>query len=232
MRPRREEVGGSGMAFLDTISCGFGAMILLLLISKTGVEEPEAGEADFSDASALISQVFEAEREIKSLGTALQQLALEAVGQGTKTAEQQAAAAAQAEELQKLQAESERLKADSRGLELVKKTLDQASLQADTAEERDLEVGGIPVDSEYVIFLLDTSGSMKVIWDRVLAEMENVPGCPPDGQGIPDHQRQWPTPAGGLQGKMDSRYPAAAAERAGSIAWLDRGLQQQPDRGS
>ncbi len=184
MRPRREEVGGSGMAFLDTISCGFGAMILLLLISKTGVEEPEAGEADFSDASALISQVFEAEREIKSLGTALQQLALEAVGQGTKTAEQQAAAAAQAEELQKLQAESERLKADSRGLELVKKTLDQASLQADTAEERDLEVGGIPVDSEYVIFLLDTSGSMKVIWDRVLAEMENVLDVHPTVKGF------------------------------------------------
>ena len=185
MRYRREEAGGSGMAFLDTISCGFGAMILLLLISKTGVEEPEAGEADFSDASTLISQVFEAEREVESLSATLVQLALEDVGREAKTAQQQAVAAAQAEEIRKLQAESKQLKADSRGLELVKKTLNQASLQADTAEERDTdEVGGIPVDSEYVIFLLDTSGSMKRIWERVVAEMENVLDVHPTVKGF------------------------------------------------
>ena len=33
---------------------------------------------------------------------------------------------------------------------------------------------GIPVDSEYVVFIVDTSGSMKDIWNKVTRHIENV----------------------------------------------------------
>jgi hypothetical protein len=39
-------------------------------------------------------------------------------------------------------------------------------------------VGGVPVDSEYVIFIIDTSGSMfNYAWDRMMEVMaETLPG--------------------------------------------------------
>ena len=37
-----------------------------------------------------------------------------------------------------------------------------------------MEVAGIPVDSDYVVFIVDTSGSMKEIWQRVTKELENI----------------------------------------------------------
>ena len=173
------------MAFLDTISCGFGAMILLLLITRTGTEEPEAGEADLGETRTLIAQIFKAEREVEDLDTRLQDLAHKVADRVVVNARAAVATAAQAEELRKLQEESDQLQKDFEVLEQIRKTLERAALQAATAEERDTdEVGGIPVDSEYVIFLLDTSGSMKGVWDRVVEEMENVLDVHPTVKGF------------------------------------------------
>ena len=49
---------------------------------------------------------------------------------------------------------------------------------------RDPEVGGIPVDSEYVIFIMDTSGSMKSIWDEVIDVMDRVLDIHPKVSGF------------------------------------------------
>ena len=41
------------------------------------------------------------------------------------------------------------------------------------AERQNQLIGGIPVDSEYIIFIIDTSGSMfSYAWQRMLREME------------------------------------------------------------
>ena len=41
------------------------------------------------------------------------------------------------------------------------------------AEKKNQLIGGIPVDSEYIIFIIDTSGSMfSYAWERMLQEME------------------------------------------------------------
>ena len=50
---------------------------------------------------------------------------------------------------------------DQEGLSLVQSTLNQASIKPEKRQNiRDEEVGGIPVDSDYIIFIVDTSGSM------------------------------------------------------------------------
>jgi hypothetical protein len=47
------------------------------------------------------------------------------------------------------------------------------------------KVGGIPVDSEYVIFVIDTSGSMRQYqWDRVMQEMNETLDVYPRLKGI------------------------------------------------
>ena len=53
-----------------------------------------------------------------------------------------------------------------------------------TPKQRDPEVGGIPVDSEYVIFIVDTSGSMMEIWDYVVDVMDRVIDIHPKVKGF------------------------------------------------
>jgi hypothetical protein len=71
------------------------------------------------------------------------------------------------------------------GLSLVKESLKRISITpATTKTTRDIEVGGIPVDSDYVIFVIDTSGSMLAIWDRVGKEIKNVLNIHPKVTGF------------------------------------------------
>ena len=45
-------------------------------------------------------------------------------------------------------------------------------------------VGGIPVDSEYIIFIIDTSGSMQMTWSLVLEKIEQTLNIYPKVKGI------------------------------------------------
>jgi hypothetical protein len=46
-------------------------------------------------------------------------------------------------------------------------------------------VGGIPADSDYIIFVIDTSGSMQVAaWEKVKKEMLNILDIYPEVKGI------------------------------------------------
>jgi hypothetical protein len=65
-------------------------------------------------------------------------------------------------------------------------TAEMERLLAQKAEQIDTDsVGGIPVDSEYVIFIIDTSGSMfNYSWNRMLEVMEETLDVYPSLKGI------------------------------------------------
>jgi len=159
------------LSFLDVISCGFGAIVLLVLISKNAEEISPSQEAE---AKALLETVLAAEEKVTALKSRLaeresklaseQERAREIAKRATK---KQAALAERQKEVRKLQADLE-------GLELVQTSIKRASITPSSTQKRDDEVGGIPVDSDYVIFIVDTSGSMKEIWNRVTEEVLNV----------------------------------------------------------
>ena len=70
-------------------------------------------------------------------------------------------------------------------LEVVKTSLKNVTIRVTASlEERDPEVGGIPVDSEYVIFIVDTSGSMNEICDQVIDVINRVLDIHPKVSGI------------------------------------------------
>ena len=50
----------------------------------------------------------------------------------------------------------------------------RAALSQGKADELDAEIAGIPVDRRYVVFIVDTSGSMKQIWGRVSNVMDRI----------------------------------------------------------
>lgn len=179
MRRQRKGSDTESLAFLDVITCGFGAIILLLLISK-----PVPDETDFFVEKVDLSASIEtAAAAVAALQTALQELRSElavipeAAKQATDPQLGQSVAAAKTE--------LEELQSSNQALEIVKESMAVASIRETTApRQRDPEVGGIPVDSEYVIFIVDTSGSMMEIWDYVVEVMDRVIDIHPKVKGF------------------------------------------------
>ena len=184
MRKKRREFDIFSLSFLDIISCGFGAVVLLVLISKTSESPVKTIE---QDAMTMLAQVLNAEDVVTSLNDQL--VALHASiesqrilrdrlrGMANQTATAESVSTDQAETLAK----------DIAGLKTVQSALERlksTKLSRKTTQIRDDDVGGIPVDSDYVIFIVDTSGSMQEIWPRVTREIENIINIHPKVKGF------------------------------------------------
>ena len=183
MKLRKKEFEIFNLSFLDIISCGFGAVVMLVLISKTGDDVSTSGKGEVEH---LLTTVISLENTITDIKQNIEQQSsttarLENEQQQLKNTAQQLA--------NKIQQQTEKqssLADDIEGLTLVQSTLKQASVTTPkkTDTERDEEVGGIPVDSDYVIFIVDTSGSMQRIWNRVSTEIINVLNIHPQVKGF------------------------------------------------
>ncbi len=122
------------LSFLDIISCGFGAVVLLVLISKFSVA-PETGEAA-GDTAAMLADVLAAERQIEALQSALGEARESADSKQALLDKLQAMIPATQSQIAAARAKSAELAADVAGLQVVQNALDRrlrASVQADTA---------------------------------------------------------------------------------------------------
>ena len=64
-------------------------------------------------------------------------------------------------------------------------TEEMQRLQEQAMQKQNSLVGGIPVDSEYIAFIVDTSGSMfEYAWDRLMEEMISILDIYPTVKGI------------------------------------------------
>lgn len=187
---RRREIEAFGMSFLDTISCGFGAIILLLVLTK--VFEPIILENTTEELDGLIAslqvQLAEIRGEVlifnRDLTGKKEQLALER----TKLARLQG-------DISELRGEFAASKQESDLANIIEGQLADASQSLTEEMRRLLEnyrppvdeatVGGIPVDSEYIIFIIDTSGSMyNYAWPAVVKKLQEVLNVYPKVKGI------------------------------------------------
>lgn len=189
MKRRNRNVEQSSLSFLDAISCGFGAIIILVVITKSAppsVEEPTpVVNAAQAQQLSLLAQQTAGE--------------LEAVEAELAAAEATRAAAAQALASLRVSADSARDKVvETRQDTVVTTTLERQLAQARqtlTEEMRRLQgsakarpdgpVAGIPVDSQYVIFVIDTSGSMQqMAWRSVQQKMNEALDAYPQIEGF------------------------------------------------
>jgi hypothetical protein len=182
MRLRKKEFDIFNLSFLDVISCGFGAVVMLVLISKTNDDISIAGKEEIEDllktVISLENVVADIKKETERLFSRSEQLSKE-----TKRLEMTSTELANKIKQQELKQET--LAGDLQGLALVESTLKQASIQQKSNEmTRDDEVGGITIDSDYVVFIIDTSGSMQQIWNRVSSEIINVLDIHPEVKGF------------------------------------------------
>ena len=182
MKIKKKDFDIFNLSFLDIITCGFGAIVLLVLISHTDRDTPESNvdqvENQLNQVLALKTQVSSLTKKIDQ-EKRLNKIQLENsrnLGRETQ---------ASLESLRARENEERELAGDLNGLSLVQSTLERVSISPSTSNNsRDDEVGGIPVDSDYVIFVVDTSGSMKTIWNRVTQEIINILTIHPQVKGF------------------------------------------------
>ena len=181
MKIKKKDFDIFNFSFLDIITCGFGAIVLLVLISHT--EDSPQSSAD--QVENQLEQVITLKTKIDSLAQKiddqkkLNDIQLEesvSLGKAAQTSSQS---------LSTKERETKELAGDLDGLSLVRSTLKRISIAPSTSNTfRDDEVGGIPVDSDYVVFVIDTSGSMQAIWNRVTQEINNVLTIHPQVKGF------------------------------------------------
>ena len=190
MKKKQREVSNLSLSFLDAISCGFGAIILLLVITK--IFEPIRLEESDVELEGLIVRYEQELNEI--LGET------DRVRREREVTEQEVTL--DRRQLAQLERELTRIRSayDQRQdenaiasqlagqLELAKQSLtdEMERLLANyRPDPTDYVVGGIPVDSEYIIFIIDTSGSMRRYeWDRVQQQIQETLEVYPEVKGI------------------------------------------------
>jgi hypothetical protein len=186
----KRETQSFSLSYLDVMCCGFGAIILLLVITKVSVKEatlvtPEVSAGsiielqkqlfDIRGETNLYNRELNAKHEqLSALNDRVARLRIELSelnGRFNSTAEQST--------------EYEEMKGE---LALARQSLteEMKRLQASQANAIDTDsIGGIPVDSEYVIFIIDTSGSMfNYSWDKMMEVVADTLQIYPEVKGI------------------------------------------------
>ena len=188
MAKKRREVDQFSLSFLDCICCGFGAIVLLLVLSK--IYEPAVIEKTQEDLRQLIAKLQEELYEIRGESTVVtDQLRTVQV----ETTETKMTLAKLQKELNSVQGRYEMVTTDSPALDIdlgeleaARQRLTEEMLRINPTFRRapDDSIGGIPVDSEYIIFVVDTSGSMQAKWEWVERKLAEVLDVYPTVKGL------------------------------------------------
>jgi len=188
MRKRRD-METFNLSFLDVVCCGFGAVILLLVITK--IYEPVTIQKSQEELQNLIVTLQQELNLVRGESTVLNQNLTEVREQLSENDEKKNRLTG---DLTKIQGEFTASKAladektgEMNALFTAKQTMSEVMrrLLKDYRPKDETIVGGIPVDSEYIIFVIDTSGSMyQGPWNLVIQKITETLAVYPQVKGI------------------------------------------------
>jgi hypothetical protein len=189
MRKERRAAEEFSLSFLDVICCGFGAIILLLMITKT--VQPQIIEASAVNLEGRIAALQETLFELRGETHVLNR-DLNAKHEQLSEREERIAILKGKLAAVKSRHDSLSVQANSNDIVTTQLAVARQELSEEMKRLLGLEyksknslIGGIPVDSEYIIFVIDTSGSMfSYSWDRMLREFEATLSIYPEVKGI------------------------------------------------
>ena len=187
---RRRSVEVFSLSFLDCICCGFGAMILLLVLTEMGrpaVLEKSRKNLD-GQVRALTEKLYAIQGETDELTRELE-------GSRVTLDQERQKLARLSGELSAIQGQYASSTQDASVTNRVEGELVTAYqklsaemqhlLQQSARRPATEAIGGIPVDSEYVIFVVDTSDSMTDNhWDTNLAIIDEILSFYPHVSGM------------------------------------------------
>ena len=189
-RRKNRETDGFTVSFLDVASCGFGAMIILLMITKSSAPVT----IEFADVTpeGSITELQEQLFTIRGETTILNREMNAKDEQLSALTERIARLRRDLDDIEGRFQSSRQLSdevTDEIGrMAIARQTLtdEMERLLANSAAPPDNAIGGVPVDSEYVIFVIDTSGSMfnNPSWNKMLGVIEDTLNVYPEVKGI------------------------------------------------
>ncbi len=188
-RKKNRENDGFSLSFLDCICCGFGAIILLLVLTK--IYEPVTIERSKEDLRLLIAklqaELFEIRGDTVILNRDLKS-AKEQVSESKTKLAQLIGDLTRIRGQYNPEEDDSSFSAETEGeLRLARQALtdEMQRLRPNFRRRSDAPVGGIPVDSEYVVFIIDTSGSMQQdSWPKVRRKINEVLDLYPEVLGL------------------------------------------------
>jgi hypothetical protein len=188
---KRRETDIFSLSFLDIITCGFGAIILLLVITKTGIPALVIEPSTDSDNEGLVrdlqNKLFEIRGETTILNRDLNDKQEQLSIWTERLARLNREKGSTENKLSNLQDESSVQSSITNQFESAKQSLtsEMQRLLAKLKNSDTSLVGGIPVDSEYIIFIIDTSGSMvNANWEKMIQQLTTTLDVYPNVQGI------------------------------------------------
>ena len=186
----RRDIEVFSLSFLDAICCGFGAVILLLVLTEVG--EPVVIEKSRVD---LEGRVLKMQQELEQIRGETEVLNRELKARRVQLSEEQLKIARLRGDLSSLRGQFESSRKEAEVQNQIEGQLVSAQqeltdemkrlLGARYQRKSDSPIGGLPVDSEYVIFIIDTSGSMaNYAWPLVVKKMQEVLDAYPTVKGF------------------------------------------------
>ncbi|MEH6587267.1 MAG: VWA domain-containing protein [Halioglobus sp.] len=186
---RRRTAEEFSLSFLDVICCGFGAVILLLMITKT--VQPQIIEASTVNLKGKLAdlqeQIYDIRGESVVLNRDLNAKHEQLSEYQERIAILQGLLASSRSQYDSIQVETNSNDVITEQLAIARQQLSEEMkrLLGSQYQSKNNLIGGIPVDSEYIIFIIDTSGSMySYAWERMIQEIQSTLAIYPEVKGI------------------------------------------------
>ncbi len=215
---RRREVEVFSLSFLDCICCGFGAIILMLVLSEIG----QPAELEKS-RKHLGGEVRLLEEQLNTLRGQTDELNRELQGSRETLERERGRLTNLAGDLSSIRGRYAGSRADAAVTNIIEREL--VAAQQTLTEEmqrlvtrhaqspRSAAIGGIPIDSDYVIFIIDTSSSMTSNhWDVNLGIVDEILSLYPQVRGLQVLNDQGTYMFEGTRGRWLSDTPQQRAE--------------------
>ena len=207
MKLKRHQVEVFSLSFLDCICCGFGAIILLLVLTQYGdpIQLKEQSDRLDSQMLQLRAQLHDIEGETDLLNRELQ-------GKEDLLAKERMRAQQLAGDLTNVNGQFSASKKEASVTNIVEGELVSAYqtlteemkrlLAQQASRPKSEAIGGIPIDSEWVIFIVDTSASMTSFhWEQAQATVKEILSIYPKVRGIQIMSDQGSVLIGGTKGQ-------------------------------
>jgi hypothetical protein len=204
---KRHAVEVFSLSFLDCICCGFGAIILLLVLTEYGdpIQLEERTRTLKGQISKLEEQLHDIRGQQDLLNIALQ-------GRVDLLEKERMRAAKLAGDLTNVNGQFSASKKEASVTNIVESELVSAYqsltvemqrlLKEQASRPKSEAIGGIPIDSEYVIFIVDTSASMTSFhWPEAQAIVKEILSIYPKVKGMQIMSDQGSVLIGGTRGK-------------------------------
>ena len=163
---KRSDADVFGLSFLDVISCSFAAMLALLILAKNSdVKISPISEPMPIDNSIPLDSVLAANTELQALLSSKRTELTTLIQRSTL--EEKKLSMAEDAYLGSLQSPS----------------IDK-SINISAGSMESVYSGGVPVGAENVVFVIDTSGSMKAYWEVVMRTLDQILASHPDFKGL------------------------------------------------